>query len=205
MFTGIPGAHLTDSLPVADFSQKRLLFNEFSRPGQIHVYSAECHAGERLRAQMYVPVLPRGGAVVPAFAIVGQSLPYSADIRSLPLDLPQGYSAIVTPPPSELLQPVQDLITRVRYYPGPMVDTRTLVGGRCYLVVWSPHNHMGKYVIQVGQHWPWRLTYWMQLPVFWWQIRGWFGLSRTGIYTAVTTLLLGFILAWLWKQPAGKK
>jgi hypothetical protein len=204
MFTGIPGGQLIDSLPLPDFSQKRLIFNEFSRPGQVHVYSAECHAGDRLRAQMYVPVLPRGGSVVPAFAIVGQSLPYSADIHTLPLDLPHGYSAIVAPPPSELLQPVQDVLTRARYYPGPMVDTRTLVGGRCYLVTWSPHNHMGKYVLQVGQRWPWRLTYWMRLPLFWWQIRGWFGLSRSGAYTAGSALLLGFLLAWLWKQPALK-
>ncbi len=128
LFTGIPGAHLRDSLPIADFSQKRLLFNQFNRPGQIHVYSAECRAGERLRTQMYVPVLPRGGAVVPAFALVAQSLPYSADVHNLPVDLPHGFSAIVAPPPSELLQPVQDVLTARALLPRP-AHRHTYIGG----------------------------------------------------------------------------
>jgi hypothetical protein len=182
IFPGFPGDDLIDGLELPDFSQKRLIFNRFTKPGQIHVYKARCRAGERLRARMYVPVLPRGGAVVPAFAIVAQSLPYSADLRKLPLDLPAGYSTIVAPPPSDLLQPVEDILTRVRYYPGPLIDTRTLVGGHCYLVVWSPHNHMGKYVLQIGHRWPWRWSYWAQLPAFWWKIRGWFGLSRAAAY-----------------------
>lgn len=200
LFTGIPGGHLTASLPIPDFTQKRLLFNEFTRPGQVHVYSAECRAGDRIRTQMYVPVLPRGGSVVPAVALVGQSLPYSADVHHLPVDMPHGYSAIVAPPPSELLQPVQDVLTHVRYYPGPLIDTRTLVGGRCYLVVWSPHNHMGKYVIQIGHQWPWRWTYWLQLPLFWWQIRGWFGLGRGSVYKGGALVLMAVVLAWLWRR-----
>jgi hypothetical protein len=205
MFLGIPGGYLTDSLPIVDFQHKRLIFNEFTRPGQVHVYSAECRAGERIRTQMYVPVLPRGGSVVPAFAIIGQSLPYSADVHNLPFDLPHGYSAIVAPPPSELLQPVQDLLTSVQYYPGPLVDTRTLVGSRCYLVVWSPHNHMGKYVIQTGHRWPWRWTYWLQLPLFWWQIRSWFGLSRSAAYTGIGALLSALLLVLALKQGNHKE
>jgi hypothetical protein len=39
-----------------------------------------------MRVQMLVPVLPLSGAVVPAFAVVAQSLPYSADTRKLPFD-----------------------------------------------------------------------------------------------------------------------
>lgn len=184
-----PGSSLATGLPVEGFTHKRLLFNEFTHPGQIHVYRVDCQAGQRLRLRMYVPVLPLGGSVVPAFAIVAQSLPYSADVHNLPLALPRGYSTIVAPPPSELLQPVEDVLTRVRYYPGPLIDTRTLVGGRCYIVVWSPHNHMGKYVIQTGHRWPLRWTYWLQLPRFWWQIRGWFGLSRAAAYSTAAVLL----------------
>ncbi len=196
LFPGTPGSQLIDSLPLPDFTAKRLLFNQFTQPGQVHVYSADCRAGDRIRVQMYVPVLPRGGTVVPAFAVVAQSLPYSADVHQLPVDIPAGFSAIVAPPPGELLQPVEDVLTGVRYYPGPLIDTRTLVGGRCYLVVWSPHNHMGKYVIQVGHRWPLRWTYWVQLPLYWWQIRSWFGLSRAPAYVAGGLLLLGGLLAW---------
>ena len=66
---------------------------------------------------MLVPVLPMGGAVVPAFAVIAQSLPYSADVQKLPLALPAGYSAVVAPPPSELVTAVRDLLTHVDYYP----------------------------------------------------------------------------------------
>lgn len=206
VFPKTPGSTLATSLALANVRRKQLVFNRLSQPGQIHVYRAECRAGERLRVQMFVPVLPLGGSVVPAFAVVAQSLPYSADLQKLPLELPAGYSAVVAPPPSELLTPVKDMLTRVRYYPGPMIDTRTLVGGHCYILVWSPHNHMGKYVLQTGTQWPWQGGYWLQLPLFWWLIRGWFGLSRMAAYWTVgALLLLGAIflrLFWRTKRTA---
>ena len=97
--------------PLPDFHQKRLIFNRLSQPGQVHVYSTECRAGERLRVQLFVPVLPLGGSVVPGFAVVAQSLPYSADAQ-LPIELPAGFSAVVAPPPTELLLPVQGCADR---------------------------------------------------------------------------------------------
>jgi hypothetical protein len=184
-FPGVPGGTLPTSLALSGFQAKRLVFNRIGQPGQVHVYRADCRAGERLRVQMLVPVLPVGGSVVPAFAVVAQSLPYSADVQKLPFSLPAGLSAVVAPPPTELVAPIADALTHVRYYPGPIIDTKTLVGGRAYIVVWSPHNHMGKYAIQIGHRWPMRWTYWAQVPWFWWQLRGWFGLSRAAAYAAM--------------------
>jgi hypothetical protein len=181
---------LATSLPLSSFGQKRLLFGQLASPGQVQIFSAECRAGERLRVQMLAPVLKSGGSLAPAFAVVAQSLPYSADVRRLPLELPAGFSAVVAPPPSELNNPAHDLLTGARYYPGPLVDTRTLVGGRCYVVVWSPLNQMGKYVLQLGYGWPLRWGYWLQLPRYWWQIRGWFGLSRAAAYISLAALAL---------------
>ncbi len=203
-FPHYAGDSLATSLPLAGFRQKRLLFSQLTGPEQVHVYSAECRAGERIRVQMLAPVLPQESAVAPAVAVVAQSLPYSADIRKLPFELPAGFSAVVAPPPGELMTPVQDLLTGAAYYPGPSIDTRTLVGGRCYLVVWNPHGQMGKYVLQTGYGWPLRWHYWLQLPHYWWQIRGWFGLSRRAGYAALAALGLGIALGawWIGKRPA---
>ncbi len=201
LFPGRPGDRLVNGLPIEDFQQKRLIFNQIDKPGQVHIYKTDCAAGARLRVQMFVPVLSRGGSAVPAFSIIAQSLPYSADTQKLPVELPQGYSAIVAASPSQLLQPVEDLLTRARYYPGPIIDTRTLVGGKCYLVVWSPHNQMGKYVIQTGHRWPLRLTYWASIPLFWWQIRGWFGLGRAAAVGALAGVaLIGLLVARLLRR-----
>ena len=193
VFGSRPGSQLGDGDSFADFSRKRLIFGAFTRLGETHVYRVDCKAGDRLRAQMFVPVLPRGGSVVPTFAVVARSLPYSADTEKLPLELPQGYSAIVAPAPSELLQPVKDVLTRVHYYPGPLIDSRTVVGGRCYLVVWTPHNRLGKYVISIGHRWHLRWSYWAQLPLYWWRIRGWFGLSRAAALYVLAGLLLAVL------------
>lgn len=195
-FPSLPGGTLQTSHRLTGFQSKRLLFNRLGQPGQVHVYSAECRAGERLRVQMLVPMLPVGGSVAPAFAVVAQSLPYSADVQKLPFSMPAGYSAVVAAPPTQLVAPVKDVLTRVRYYMGPVIDTRTLVGGRAYIVVWSPHNHMGKYVLQVGHRWPLRWTYWTQLPYYWWRIRGWFGLSRAAMNSAIVgvTLLAAILI-----------
>lgn len=194
-FPQYAGDSLATSLPLAGFRQKRLLFGELTAPEQVHVYSAECRAGERIRVQMLAPVLAHEAAVTPAVAVVAQSLPYSADVRKLPFELPAGFSAVVASPPGELMTPMQDLLTGATYYPGPSIDTRTLVGGRCYLVVWNPQGQIGKYVLQTGYGWPLRWRYWLQLPYYWWQIRGWFGLSRRSGYAVLAALALGIVLA----------
>ncbi|HMN30185.1 MAG TPA: hypothetical protein PKE45_18680, partial [Caldilineaceae bacterium] len=173
-FPNYTGDTLATSLPLPSFRQKRLLFAQLASHGQVHVFSAECRAGERLRVQMLLPALANGGGLIPAFAVVAQSLPYSADVRRLPFELPAGFSAVVAAPPDELSKAARDLLTGAGFYPGPIVDTHTLVGGRCYIVVWSPANQMGKYALQLGYGWPTRWSYWLQLPLFWWQIRGWF-------------------------------
>ncbi len=193
-FPRAAGSSLAGSLELVDFRRKRLLLNRLSRPGQVHVYSAECRAGERLRLQLLVPMLPLGGSVAPSVAVIAQSLPYSADVQKLPMDLPAGFSAVVAPPPGHLVAPAQDRFTGARYYPGPVIDTRTLVGGRCYIVVWSPYNHMGKYALHIGYAWPWQWAYWLQLLRFWWQVRGWFEMSRTAAYVAVLAVVLAIVL-----------
>ncbi len=196
LFSSRPGADLVSSQNLPDYRGKRLLFGQLDSPGSIHVFSTECRAGERLRMQMLVPVLPLGGSVAPAFAIIAQSLPYSADVHRLPLELPSGYSAVVAPPASELLYPVRDALTRVRYYSGPSIDTKTLIGGRCYVVVWSPQNRMGKYILQVGYRWPLHWKTWVQIPRFWWQIRGWYGMSRAAAYVGLTAAAVVGLALW---------
>lgn len=203
VFGSRPSSSLTDGDSFSDVSRKRLIFGEFTQFGETHVYRMDCKAGDRLRAQLFVPVLPHGGSVLPTFAIVAQSLPYSADTQKAPLELPQGYGTIVAPPPTELLHPVKDLLTHVQYFPGPLIDTRTLVGGRCYLVVWIPDNRMGKYVISLGHRWHLLWSYWAQLPLYWWQIRGWFGLSRAAAYFLLAGALLTTLAgAMFWRRAA---
>ncbi|MCB0045053.1 MAG: hypothetical protein KDD92_06475 [Caldilineaceae bacterium] len=195
-FPDMPGGHFADSLHLDNFRSLKLIFNRLDQPGQVHVYSSECHAGERLRAQIFVPALPQGKMVAPAFAVVAQSLPYSADAGRLPIELPAGFSVVVAPPPAELTAPERDRFTGARYYPGPIIDTKTLISGRCYLVVWSPQNQIGKYVLQIGHRRPWRWSYWSRLPQFWWQIRGWFGMSRAAAYAAAGGIALTGWLCW---------
>ena len=188
------GSTLVTSAEVGDFRQRQLIFNQIDSPGRVHVYRADCRAGERLRVQLLTPLLATGGALTPAMAVIAQSLPYDGQDEKLPFSLPAGYSAVVAAPPRALFGPVRDMLTRVRYYPGQVIDTRTLVGGRCYIVVWSPQNQMGKYALHVGHQWPWGWRYWLGVPSYWWRIRGWFGYSRAAAYGVVLALL---IVAWL--------
>lgn len=195
LFVRNVGATLVTSSEMDDFRQQQLIFNQIDQPGRVHVFRADCRAGERLRVQLLTPVLPGGGAVTPAIAVIAQSLPYDTEEIKLPFSLPAGYSAVVAPPPKTLLAPVCDVLTRVSYYPGPVIDTRTLVGGRCYIAVWSLQHKMGKYALHVGHSWPWSWRYWLGVPRYWWLIRGWFGMSRWAAYVAAGGLLLLTLLA----------
>ena len=64
IFPAIPGSTLATSSGLPTLRRKQLLFNRLTQPGQVHVYSADCNAGERLRVQSYVPLLPLGGGHV---------------------------------------------------------------------------------------------------------------------------------------------
>ena len=195
------GGTLLAGTELGDFTHRQLIFGRLERPGRVHVYRADCRAGDRLRVQLLTPVLPGGGAVAPAVAVIAQSLPYDSEDVKLPFALPAGYSVVAVSPPRSLLAPVCDLLTRVSYYPGRVIDTRTLIGGRCYIVVWSPQNQMGKYVLHVGQGWPWTWHYWLGIPGYWWKIRGWFGHSRVAAYLALGALLLAI---WLTRSVLRK-
>jgi hypothetical protein len=199
------GSTLVTSSELADFRQRQLIFNQLERPGRVHVYRADCPAGARVRVQMLTPVLPDHGSVMPAVAVIAQSLPYSGEEGRLPFSLPAGYSAVVAAPPRVLLAPVRDMLTRVSYYPGPVIDTRTLVGGRCYIAVWSPQNQMGKYALHVGYSWPWSWRYWLGVPSYWWRIRGWFGYSRKAAIALIGLLvLLIWVATYMGRRMAAK-
>lgn len=200
VFPAPPGNNFDRSLSIADFRAKRLIFSQLTDRGQVHVYSANCRAGARLRAQLFMPQLPHSGATIPSFAIVAQSLPYSADVDALPIEVPAGYSAVVAPRLGSLGEPITDLLTQVRYYSGSVIDTQTLVGGRAYIVVWSPENKIGKYVLQTGHAWPMRLSYWLQIPLIWWRIRGWFGRSRSAALVIAAGILTGLVFAFVLRE-----
>lgn len=202
LFPKRPGEKLSAALWLPDFRRKRLIFNEFEQTQRVHVYQADCRAGERLRVQMFYPVLRRGRSARARFAVIAQSLPYSADPQALPIAMPAGFRAVVAPQMNAWTVPNVDMLTRAEYYPGPVIDTQSLVSGRCYIVVWTPDERPGRYVLHVGHRWPLRGSYWMQIPIYWWQIRGWFGLTRAAAYALVGGLLLGVIGAWILSKRA---
>lgn len=204
VFPTAVGDSLAQSTELSTLRRRQIIYGRIEQPGKIHVYSSECMAGERLRIQLLAPRLPLGRSLAPSFAVVAQSLPYSADTQKLPVDLPAGYSAVVAPAPGELAAPTRDPLTRTEYYTGPIIDTRTLVGGRCYVLVWSPSGQMGKYALRVGSAWPWRLGYWARLPYFWWQIRGWFGLAR-GAAWLVLLLAALLVIVFVRSLIGGKR
>lgn len=190
LFPARVGSSLAQYLDLGSFQPKRLIFGTLDAPGDVHVYGAACQAGERLAGQILTPLDRQGEGIAPAMALVAQSLPYSADAHRLPFPLPAGFSVVVAAPPVEPSSPRRDPLTAAHYLPGPAIKTRTLVSGRGYIVVWNPHAQRGKYVLLVGTMWPWSWLYWAQLPRIWWQIRGWFGLSRAAAWVAGALLVL---------------
>jgi hypothetical protein len=105
IFRGCPAARSQRACRCKIFNPNGCSSIGSASPARCTSMRADCRAGERLRVQMLVPMLPLGGSVVPAFAVVAQSLPYSADTQKLPFALPAGFSAVVAPPPSELVTP----------------------------------------------------------------------------------------------------
>lgn len=186
--TGALPATATD---IGDLTPKQTIYNTLDRPGAVHVYRADCPAGQRVRVQALAPVLQNGRALTPAVAVMAQGLRTGAVDVDLPVTLPAGYTAVALAPPAKLENLQKDWWVGASFFNGPVIDDRTLVGGRCYIVVWSPDKQPGKYVLQVG-HVPGQgrlAALWA-----WWRIRGWFGLSRR---MGVAAVIVALLVLWL--------
>lgn len=188
--------------PLADVTTKQTIFGMLDQPGSVHVFRADCPAGQRLRAQVFAPSLQGGRALVPALALVAQGVRTGVDGPEIPVPLPAGYGAVSVAPAAKLADPLVDRLTGAQFFAGPLVDEVTLVGGRCYVVVWSPDKQPGKYLLQVGYA-PSRVGR-LAIATAWWRIRGWFGLSRTGGVVALlaAALVIGLVLRLLLRRPA---
>jgi hypothetical protein len=201
------GGTLAAATPLGDVARCSVVFNQIDHPARVHVYRADCPAGTRLRVQALMPALSAGRAVAPAVALLAQGAPGGSDGLKPPVMIPAGYSAKVLAPPK--LQPSAqvDALTGASFLAERAIDTRTLVGGRVYVVVWSPDNLMGKYVLQIGYAPVHEWGQWLSAPWVWWRVRGWFGLKRTAAYMVLAVVLLLALLALLgWnrrrRQPA---
>lgn len=181
------GPSLATATNLGDPTAKQVIYGALDRPGAVHVYRFDCPAGQRLRVQVLAPILQSGRALSPAVAVLAQGVRSEPGDVALPLTPPAGYAVITVEPPARLTAPLVDRWTGARFYAGPLIDQRTLVGGRCYIVVWSPDKQPGKYLLQVGYA---RRQGRLAGLFAWWRIRGWFGMSRVAGYVAVAVALL---------------
>ncbi len=189
------GGSLAAATMLEGVTRCAVVLNQIDHPGRVHVYRADCPAGTRLRVQLLTPSLAAGRALTPAMAVLAQGAPVSSDGLKPPVTIPAGYRAQVVAPPKAQPSAQTDALTGATFLAGLAIDTRTLVGGRVYVVVWSPENLMGKYALQIG-HTPvhdwgrWLLALWV-----WWRVRGWFGLKRTAAYVALAGVLFLALIA----------
>lgn len=186
-FLSAVGATLATATDLGDPARKQAIYSALDRPGAVHVYRLDCPAGQRLRVQVLAPILQAGRALSPAVALLAHGVRSGVGQLTLPLNLPGGYAAVAVEPPAKLTLPQVDRWTGARFYAGPLIDERTLVGGRCYIVVWSPDKQLGKYLLQVGYA---RRQGRLGGLLAWWRVRGWFGMSRAAGYVAVVIALL---------------
>jgi hypothetical protein len=184
------GRSLAVATPLGGMTRCSVVLNTIDHPGRGHVYRADCPAGTRLRVQVLIPSLAAGRALNPAVAVLAQGAPASNNSLKLPVSVPAGYSAQVAAPAKTQPQTHTDALTGATFAVGRTIDTRTLVGGRVYVVVWSPDNLMGKYALQVGYAPVHEWGQWLLAPWIWWQVRGWFGLGRTAAYVVLAAALL---------------
>lgn len=185
------GQTLATATDLGDVTPQQAIFGYLDRPGAVHVYRSDCPAGQRLRIQVLAPVLQSGRALTPAVALLAHGLPDAAPDTPLPVSVPAGYVARSLPPPDRLREPMVDWWTRARYFAGPVIDERTLVGGRSYIVVWNPEQQPGKYLLRVGYG---RSAGRVAALWNWWRVRSWFGMSRVAGYVLIAAVLL---MAWL--------
>jgi hypothetical protein len=104
-----------------------------------------------------VPVCPAYAELLPWFAVAGPGLP--APEFPLPIDLPNGYGAIVVPnhEPGEDRPQFYEPFGGKSYYDGPDFDQTLSTPGTYYVIYWDPAGQGGDYVAVLGDLEIWRL------------------------------------------------
>jgi hypothetical protein len=122
------------------------VLGELSSASDVDMARFDYQAGERFKAEIFIPGHEELRSFNPYLALVGPGLP-SPD-QPLPFAIPDGMGAIVAT--SQATYDYFDIFTQMVYFPRAKIEVVMPQTGRYYVAVWGQPVGMARYALDIG-------------------------------------------------------
>jgi pimeloyl-ACP methyl ester carboxylesterase len=173
------------------------VLGELSSASDVDMARFDYQAGERFKAEIFIPGHEELRSFNPYLALVGPGLP-SPD-QPLPFAIPDGMGAIVAT--SQATYDYFDIFTQMVYFPRAKIEVVMPQTGRYYVAVWGQPVGMARYALDIGIMENFAPHVLIRYPVNWWEVRDFL---RWGHWPIVLAPPLGVAgILWLLCRRAG--
>lgn len=159
--------------------------------GKVDAYYFEGKAGQKFNFGVQIPDLEGLQNYEVAVALFGPELP-RADKSQLPPDHPEDLGALIFP--SIVTENFFESFTQTNYLGRQKITTTLPADGDYYLIVWHPESLAGKYVLDSGRAENFTPGDLFLFPVWWIQVRVYFGQGPVLLAIAGAILLAGVVI-----------
>jgi len=173
------------------------VLGELSSADDVDMARFDYRAGERFKAEIFIPGHEELRGFNPYLALIGPGLPLPD--YPLPFAIPDGMGAIIAT--SEGTFDYFDIFTQMVYFPRAKIEVVMPQTGRYYVAVWGKPVGMARYALDIGIMENFAPHVLIRYPLNWWEVRDFL---RWGHWPVVFAPSLGMAgILWLLRRRAG--
>jgi hypothetical protein len=158
---------------------------------KVDAYYFEGKAGQQFNFGVQIPDLASLQNYEVTVVLFGPGLP-EADKSQLPPDHPEDLGALIFP--STSTEDFFEAFTQTNYLGRQKISTTLPADGDYYLIVWQPEGFAGKYVLDSGRAENFTPGDLFLFPIWWIQVRAYFGQGPALLAIASVILLAGITI-----------
>lgn len=144
------------------------VMGELSSPEDVDMAQFDYKAGDRFKAEMFIPAHDELRDFNPTIALIGPGLP--PPTVTLPFTLPEGMGAVVAT--SDGTFDYFDAFTQVTFLPRAKIELAMPETGRYYVAVYGQPIGSARYALDIGVMENFAPHVIARYPINWWEVRG---------------------------------
>jgi pimeloyl-ACP methyl ester carboxylesterase len=170
------------------------MLGELSSADDVDMARFDYQAGDRFKAEIFIPGHEELRNFNPYLALIGPGLPQPD--QPLPFALPDGMGAIVTTSTSTF--DYFDIFTQMVYFPRAKIEVVMPQTGRYYVAVWGKPVGMARYALDIGIMENLAPHVLIRYPINWWEVRDFLRWGHWPVVLAPPLSIIGIL--WLLRR-----
>ncbi|MCS7055514.1 MAG: alpha/beta fold hydrolase [Thermoflexales bacterium] len=175
------------------------VLGELSSADDVDMTRFDYKAGDRFKAEIFIPGHEELRAFNPTIALIGPGLPRPAE--QLPFEIPEGMGAVIAT--SDGTFDYFDIFTQMVYFPRAKIEVVMPQTGRYYVAVWGEPVGIARYALDIGIMENFAPHVLARYPINWWEVRDYL---QWGHWPALLVPpLIAVALLWLMRRLARRR